>query len=333
MPCTDQLHFMLKKPQSVRLEAAAVCQLKCPACSTGTGANAGVLGRGYLKADRFLSFVEDNPEVKAVELSNYGEIFLNPELPKILQIADAHGIAITAYNGVNLNSAKDEALEAVVKYKVRRMTVSIDGASQATYAQYRIGGNFDNVIRNIETINRYKTSYHHDFPGLKWQFVVFGHNEHELPRAKEMASQLGMDFYAKRSWNEQISPIRDEEFVKTHTGWKFATRSEFQGKTNDVYMPSICDQLWDNPQINWDGRLLGCCVNLWSDFGANVFSEGLEAAFHSEKISYARRMLLGDAPEREDIPCAKCKKFLLMKATGRFHRRTQASGVSIGSAV
>lgn len=38
-----------------------------------------------------------------------------------------------------------------------------------------------------------------------------------------------------------------------------------------------------NPQINWDGKLLGCCLNFWGDFGGNAFEQGLERILTSEK--------------------------------------------------
>jgi MoaA/NifB/PqqE/SkfB family radical SAM enzyme len=57
---------------------------------------------------------------------------------------------VTADVGVNLNNVKDAQLEALVKYRVKSMKVSIDGASQETYEQYRVGGNFDKVIANVK---------------------------------------------------------------------------------------------------------------------------------------------------------------------------------------
>ena len=59
--------------------------------------------------------------------------FSNPSLVKILAYADQKGVAITLANGVNLNHARDEVLEALVKYRVRAVRCSIDGASPETY--------------------------------------------------------------------------------------------------------------------------------------------------------------------------------------------------------
>jgi hypothetical protein len=66
-----------------------------------------------------------------------------------------------------------------------------------SYRKYRVRSNFDTVIRNIETINSYKSLYQSEFPHLIWQFVVFGHNEKEIPVAREMGAKLGMEFFTK----------------------------------------------------------------------------------------------------------------------------------------
>src|SRR5947208_2874852 len=74
------------------------------------------------------------------------------------------------------------------------MTGWMDSASQETYELYRIRGKFDNVIANIKKINHFKQLYCTKVPLLRWQFVVFGHNEHELPAARRVAEELGMEF-------------------------------------------------------------------------------------------------------------------------------------------
>jgi MoaA/NifB/PqqE/SkfB family radical SAM enzyme len=72
---------------------------------------------------------------------------------RILEYADRKGLAITIENGANLNHVSDEVLAGLVKYKVRIMTCSIDGASPETYRTYLVRGGFSKVIRNIETIS------------------------------------------------------------------------------------------------------------------------------------------------------------------------------------
>ena len=182
-------------PRAIRLEASSFCQLRCPSCPTTTGAIKRAIGSGFLRLDDFRNLLDQNPTLKEVELSNYGEIFLNPQLLEILKLAHERKIILTATNGVNLNNISDEVLEAIVKFQLRRMTCSIDGASAETYEVYRVRGNFDAVIENIKTINRLKQAYRSKFPLLRWQFIVFGHNEHELPKARQSGEKSRYDLF------------------------------------------------------------------------------------------------------------------------------------------
>ena len=258
--------------------------------------------------------IDGNPSITAVELSNYGEALLNPELIAIVQYAQRKSVAVNLQNGVNLNHCRDELLEAFVKYQVQNIKCSIDGASQETYRVYRVRGDFDRVIGNIKRINHFKRIHHSEVPHLLWQFVVFGHNEHEIPFARAMAAELGMTFRAKISWDAKFSPIRDKELVRAQTGEQAVTRQEYEEIHGRKYLHGVCLQLWDDPQINWDGKNLGCCRNFWGDFGGNVFTDGLAACFDHEKMRYARSMLCGQKPPRSDIPCSTCEMYHAMQA-------------------
>jgi MoaA/NifB/PqqE/SkfB family radical SAM enzyme len=303
---------------SIRLEASSFCQLRCPSCPTTSRAIHPAVGSGFLRLEDFRRLLDQNPQLNRVELSNYGEIFLNPQLPSLLELAHERGVALYAANGVNLNTAKPEVLEALVKYRLRKLTCSIDGASQETYSIYRVRGNFATVIANIRMINEFKRQYRLRFPLLRWQFVVFGHNEHELPLARAMARELSMDFSAKLTWDDDFSPLRDKQAVRDATGTGAASREEYEMLHQADYKGDICHQLWDQPQINWDGKVLGCCRNFWGDFGGNAFRDGLEAVMAGEKMAYAREMLVGRQRSRDDIPCSTCDLYLNMRRRGRW---------------
>jgi hypothetical protein len=260
-----------------------------------------VIGSGFLKFDYFRELLDKNPALEQVESSNCGEVFLNPQLLRILEYAHGRGVAISIGNDANLNHAKDEVLESLVKYRVHFMTCSIDGATPESYRKYRVRGNFDQVICNIETINSYKRNYQSALPKMVWQFVVFGHNEHEIHIAREMAAKLGMDFATKLSWASKFSPIREAELVRTQTGWRSITREEYEQEYGEKFANAIFHQLWDAPQINWDGKVIGCCRNFWSDFGSNAFTDGLMNSINNEKMTYAREMLSGRKQARDDI--------------------------------
>lgn len=299
------LSRILMTGQCVKIDTASVCQLKCPICPTGTGENRnGPIGWGYLKFKDFKNFVDDNPGVKIIELSCWGEMFLNPELLDIIVYAHEKGISLKALNGVNLNTVKREVLESLVKYRFRMMNIAIDGVTEETYQKYRVGGSLERVLENVRLINEYKKKYKSLYPVLTWQFLLMGHNEHELPGAIRMARDLNMIFFPKLNWDPDYSPIKDREYVRREAGLSVVTREEYREKYNRTYIYP-CIQLWGAPQINWDGKLMGCCKNRWGDFG-NVFEEGFEECMTGERYVSIKRMLLGYEKPVGDNPCKQC---------------------------
>src|SRR3989338_4239187 len=117
-------NFNYVKPRRLRLEAATACQLKCPLCPTASGETGKRLGVGFLKFEDFKKVVDTNPWISNIELSNWGEIFLNKELPQMLKYAYQRNVALHAINGANLNNVDPHVLEAVVKYKLQNITCS-----------------------------------------------------------------------------------------------------------------------------------------------------------------------------------------------------------------
>lgn len=303
---------------SIQIDASMNCQLKCPLCPTADGRVLPALGAGHLKLANFEALLDRNPQIAHVELSNYGEMFLNPQLVDILACAFERKVTVSGDNGVNLNFAREDALEAVVRYRVEGLNCSIDGATQETYSRYRVNGNLSRVLGHIDKIREHRARRQSAFPRLRWQFVVFGHNEHEIKAARAMAAARGMEFVAKLSWDPDYSPVRDRDLVRIEAGLGAATRAEYREQRGHGYTRDICFQLWHAPVLNWNGQMLGCCVNYWGDFGVNAFDSGLPGAMAAPKLEYARRMLIGDADPREDIPCTICKQYAEIRESGRW---------------
>ena len=308
---------MAINPHKIRLDAATACQLKCPSCPTATGDIAKSIGAGFVKLEDFKKFIDDNPQIKEIELSSWGEIFLHPEITKIIEYAYSKNVILDCNNGSNFNRVSDEALEALVKYRFRSITCAIDGASSETYAIYRRNGDFEQVLKNIRKLNEIKKKYKSPWPQLKWQFIVFGHNEHEINKARQMAKSLGMRFWVKlaqggKYTGEEFSPVKDKDLVRRESGVLAADQDEYEQIYKEGYgYKIICSTMWHQPQINFDGKLLGCCVNYWGDYG-NAFKEKLSTCLNNERMEYARGMLMGKNEARDDIPCTSCVQYKSM---------------------
>ncbi|MCQ2788889.1 MAG: radical SAM protein [bacterium] len=308
-------------PKQVRLEACTLCQLNCVACWMRLGAEEikKTDGFGYLRFKDFKKFVDDNPQIESIELSNNGEIFLNPELDEIIKYAYEKKIVLTAYNGVNLNTLSDKTAEILVKYQFREMTVSIDGATPDVYKIYRRGGDLNKVIVNIKKINEYKKKYNSEFPILTYKFIVFSHNIEDIPLAKKLAKELNM--YIKFDQNSQTwyDKLSEEQKIRAEklSGEKFEETTEKfylekYKKNNSKYF--FCLDLFEKPQIDWNGKLLGCCFPTTSKFNVNVFKQGLFKSLNNIRVLYVKRMLTDfSVPPKEGFLCTDCTVYKLLK--------------------
>ncbi|WP_051184554.1 radical SAM protein [Desulfatiglans anilini] len=301
MKCYDLLKV---DPVKARLDVSTVCQLRCLLCPTDENNGRAFLKSGTMPPSRFTRFLDYNPQIKWVELASSGEAFLNPDLPEILKSAHERGVATNLGGGVNLNDASEEALEALVRYQTVRVRVSVDGVTEETYRRYRIGGSLGKVLTNIRKINHFKQKYRSPFPELLLQFILFGHNEHELEKVFVLGKMLDMNVFIKLNRCPDQLPVRDREKIRNLMG--YADRGEFIEAVGIQYCRDLCLGLWKAPQINWDGRLLGCGSNTRMAFAEDVLDGTFLQEINNERMTYARRMLLGKAPPCDDIPCSGC---------------------------
>ena len=290
----------------VRVETSTLCQLNCVSCPMRLEQNA-KLGKGYLSSEDFDLFLSNNKCIHKIEISNYGEVFLNPELDEIIKVARRYGVELTINNGVNLNYMKEGIEEILVESEVvKNIVVSIDGVTQGVYEKYCKNGDIGKVFDNIQRINVAKEKYGTDYPILYWQYILFEHNEDEVEAAIMLAKQLKMQILFKMDWDGEFVP-RNIERMTQLTGLKFFNRKKyFSAEKEDFY--STCNQLIYSPQINYDGRLLGCCSTRNNDWGINVFNYGISKAVNDKRYKDAVISLLLGKPVDNDTPCAKCER-------------------------
>ena len=304
---------MLYLPQikEVSIDFSTICQLKCVECSTSKGiTHNGIVGKGQFRFDDFARFVKDNPQIKRIEMSNWGEIFLNKDMAEIIKFANENGVTLYCGNGTNFNDVDDLVLEYLVKYRVEYLNVSIDGACQETYSKYRVHGNIQKVFSNIEKLNYYKKLYGSDYPKLSWQFIIFGHNEHELPKIKELCKKYNMAFNPKLNYSN-YSPVKDKEFVRRESGLGVANRAEYKEMHKKDYK-APCYHCFVSPQINWNGKILGCSVNKWKTIGdvnEMSISEWENSQYHKTMVE-----ILFEGKECPNtIPCFYCPNYQKIK--------------------
>jgi radical SAM protein with 4Fe4S-binding SPASM domain len=245
---------------------------------------------------------ETHQELVWLILYFQGEPFLNKQFLEFVKYAAQKNI-YTATSS-NAHYFTDDMAKATVESGLDRLIISIDGTTQDTYGKYRIGGNVEKVIEGTERLLCWKKKLNRKTPHIIWQFIVFKHNEHQLPEIKKLAKQVGVD----------------ELGIKTAQIYDYQTSDNFIPENKDLSryeklpdgsyqiknkLLNQCWRMWRGSVITWDGLVVPCCfdkdaTHRFGDVTAQTFSE----VWHSDKYNNFRNAILKSRKEI-DI-CTNC---------------------------
>ena len=177
-------------PTYLTIDPFSACNLKCPLCPTGNGRI--TLKKGRLQTEMFRHIVDEmGTYLYSIDMFNWGEPLLNKDIYEMIAYAHQHHI-ITSVSS-NFHYFDAQVAERMIKSGLDYLILSIDGATQATYEQYRVGGNLETVLRNVRTLTDTRKRLGSRTPYIFWQYLVFRHNEYEIEQARVLAAELGVD--------------------------------------------------------------------------------------------------------------------------------------------
>ena len=122
---------------------------------------------------------------------NHGEPLLNPDVFSIVE--HTHRNRVGTNISSNFNWPQPVDINDFIRSGLDYVTVSLDGVTQEAYQQYRVRGDIAEVFDNMKRLVSAKKALKSKTPFVEWQFIVFKHNEHEMAKAREMASEIGVD--------------------------------------------------------------------------------------------------------------------------------------------
>jgi pyruvate-formate lyase-activating enzyme len=279
-------------PARLCVEATGACNLACPHCFTGAGE--GGRPRSPIPLALYRRLLDEvGPWAWQVELHNWGEPLLNRNLGTMIADASARGLSTALCT--NLSFPFDERrAEEIVAAGLKVIGVSIDGATQATYEQYRVGGRLDLVLANCRLLAEAKRRLRSRTPRMVWGLHVFAHNRDDVEPARRMAAELGMDFHASRGRVVGDDWDPDERWMP-----------------HDRVAPMPCYTLFHTAVVMSDGGMPPCRGSFYPEDDVGTLS-GSDATFRSvwngERYRLARRFFrrrAGSAEERRHI-CFGC---------------------------
>jgi len=243
-------------PLHLQMELTNYCNLRCPVCPAGIRA----IKRKPLSmdVDLFNRVIDDvGPYLLTVSLWAWGEPLLHPELHKILCSIRKHKIAILlSTNGQNLN--EERVIEALTREPPTHLIVAIDGLTDETNTQFRVGAKLNPILSGIRRIAEIKQSRGQQLPILHMRFIVMKHNQHEVPQMIDFAKTNNFDLLTVRT----LSIIDSESTDQTHRDFvpnKLEFRAyDYKNGTRFERKDFICQEPFWFPTVFADGTLVAC---------------------------------------------------------------------------
>jgi radical SAM protein with 4Fe4S-binding SPASM domain len=244
-------------PAVIGAEPTTACNLRCPECVSGQRAFTRPTGR--LKPELLNRLLDETaPDLLYFLLYFQGEPYLNPDFLTFVEAATRRGVfTMTSTNGHFLD---DLTAKQTVESGLHKLIISVDGLDQATYQTYRKGGDLATVLRGIETLLRWKHKLGSSTPFIEIQFIVFGHNEHQLAEVRKLTDRYAVN-RVKLKTAQVYDYAQGSPLIPEHSAIRRYERQPDGTYVIRNRLANRCWKLWQGFEMTWDGRVVPCCFD------------------------------------------------------------------------
>ncbi len=291
-------------PVSVSFEPTTSCNLRCPECPSGL--RAFTRPTGMLKKDFFTETIDDiHKELLYLIFYFQGEPYLNTSFLDMVRYATDKGIYTAT--STNAHYLTEEAAKKTVESGLDRLIISIDGTTQETYKQYRMGGNLEKVKEGAKNIVKWKKALKSKTPFVIFQFLVVKHNEHQIEDIKALAKEIGVDqvrFKTAQVYDYENDPNNLIPVNEKYSRYKKNADGSFKAKNK---FANRCSKLWQANVITWDGLVVPCCFDKDASHQlGNLKQESFKTVWKNDNYRQFRGELM-KGRKNIDI-CANCSE-------------------------
>ena len=141
----------LKNPFSFEVDTVDACNLRCVHCPRGVHFQNNTSARMTPEFfNRMLDKMTEECRCKGVDLYNWSEPFLHPELAQLVMAVQSRHILCGLSS--NLSLTNRARLEAVLRQSPNSLIVSVSGFTQEVHERYHKGSNVETVKDNLRFI-------------------------------------------------------------------------------------------------------------------------------------------------------------------------------------
>ncbi len=291
-------------PLSISIEPTTSCNLRCPECPSGLRSFS--RPTGMLTPETFAGIIPGlKSRLWAINFYFQGEPFLNRDLLSMVRLAADEGIYTST--STNAHYFKPEQARKTVLSGLHRLIISIDGTSQDTYEQYRIGGKLSTVLEGTKEILKARKELKSRTPYVIFQFLVVKPNEHQTEDVLQLANELEVDevrfktaqMYDYENGNDLIPENDKYSRYRRMPSGKWKLKNKLENK---------CWRMWQGCVVTWDGKVVPCCFDKDASHSLGNLAEGkaFQEVWKSPAYEQFRNSILQDRSQI-DI-CRNCSE-------------------------
>jgi len=290
-------------PRILMIEPTNECNLRCPLCPTG----AGTLRRtkGHMAFELYQQILEElDDSLERLMLYNYGEPFLHPRIFDMVALARRAEIH-TRISTNGLVFLRAGHADDLISCGLNHLRVSLDGATEATYAQYRAGGRLEPILQGVQLLQQRKRERGRRRPVVELQFIAMRHNEHELPAMRRIAEELGTPLRVKTVGLGDVrrDPTQQKWLPQDVSLRRYRERDGRLELAHDIRPRFVCDHPWHRLVVNWDGLVTPCCYDPHGDYAFGNAMEGIGVVWSGERLRAFRQAVWSPTPPPI---CSRC---------------------------
>jgi MoaA/NifB/PqqE/SkfB family radical SAM enzyme len=283
-------------PKNVQIDVNNFCNLHCPICANSARRAGNKIKPENMSLENFKIIVSKLNFPAHFTFGNKSEPMLNPRLFEMIKHLRAKNKGAYTQILTNFTLLENFSASEVVNSGVNQILVGLDGINPEMYAKYRVGGDFNTVIKNIKDVQEYKKKINSALPEMEIVFVVFKHNENYLEEAKKMAQGLGCKIQFRRT-----------DIQQGFEHWAPESKTFEDDKTAPVWISPVaspCAEPWLKMNIYSDGEVCTCCSEQQISAG-NIFKQSFDEIWNGSLYKNTRAFLTG-AQTSCDVPCLEC---------------------------
>ncbi len=272
-----RLHYVVRFPTHLDIEAAVSCQMRCPMCRRRQ--MPAEMLHGIMDMDLYRKIIDEcaGQGVYSVKLSWRGEPLLNPGICSMVRYAKEKGIRDVAFltNGERLN---EEIAAGLIDAGLDWISISVDGTG-ATYERIRYPSTYEGIVKKVTALKEIRDGKGLSKPLIRVQ-TIYG--------AIRDDPAGYFDFWEK---------VADKVYI---------IADQFRA-TNDPFPRDrnyACLEPWRRVVVGWNG-LVPQCICDYDDANplGDVNRESIHAIWHGKGFNDLRRSLLRGDLSMNQVCC------------------------------